>query len=350
MKIDLRSDTVTTPTQKMRDAMRDAVVGDDVYGEDPTINQLEELAAKVLGKEAALFVTSGTQGNQVAVLSHTKRGDEVIVEENAHIFYYETGGLSTIAGVQARTIKGINGQMPIAEIEQSIRDHTNIHFPRTGLICLENTHALSGGRILPLSYMEEVYRLSRQHSIPIHLDGARLFNAAIGLGVHPKEIAKYTDTVQFCLSKGLSAPMGSMLVGPKETIEKARKWRKMLGGGTRQVGIVGAAGIVALEEMIDRLEEDHLHAKALAQGLSRIDGIEIDVDAVESNIIMLSIDGLGMSSEEFINQLNQFGILVTSASLNRIRLVTHREITGEHVDRTVEAIKEIAVNFMKVKQ
>jgi threonine aldolase len=341
MPIDLRSDTVTVPTQKMRKAMMDAPVGDDVYGEDPTINQLEQLAAKMAGKEAALFVTSGTQGNQVAVLSHTQRGDEVILEERSHIFFYETSGLSTIAGVQERTINGINGQMPVPDIVAAIRDD-DIHCPRTALICLENTHGDSGGRILPLSYMKEVYQVSRQYQIPIHLDGARLFNAAIGLGVDPKEMTQYTDTVQFCLSKGLSAPMGSILAGPKKFIERARKWRKMLGGGTRQAGIVGAAGIVALEEMVDRLKEDHIHAKALAEGLARIDGIDIDAEGVETNIIMFSIDKLGMDAEEFIKQLNKFDVLANPSGPFRIRFVTHRGITPDDIDMTVETVKSIS--------
>lgn len=340
MPIDLRSDTVTVPTQKMRDAMRDAVVGDDVYGEDPTINRLERLAAEIVGKEDALFVTSGTQGNQVAVLSHAQRGDEVILEEHSHIFYYETAGLATIAGVQSRTIKGINGQMPIPEIVSAIRED-DVHCPGTALICLENTHGDSGGRILPLSYMEEVFQVSRQYHIPVHLDGARLFNAAIGLGVDPKEITKYTDSVQFCLSKGLSAPMGSILAGPKEYIKRARKWRKMLGGGTRQAGIVGAAGIIALEEMVDRLKEDHIHAKALAEGLALIDGIDIDAEGVETNIIMFSIDKLGMGAEEFIKQLNKLDVLANPSGPFRIRFVTHRGITKDDIDRTIEAVKEI---------
>lgn len=347
MPIDLRSDTVTVPTQKMRDAMRDAVVGDDVYGEDPTINQLERLAAEIVGKEAALFVTSGTQGNQVAVLSHTQRGDEVILEEQSHIFYYETAGLATIAGVQSRTIKGVNGQMPISELVSAIRED-DVHCPRTALICLENTHGDSGGRILPLSYMKEVYQVSRQYQIPVHLDGARLFNAAIGLGVDPKEITKYTDSVQFCLSKGLSAPMGSILAGSKEYIKRARKWRKMLGGGTRQAGIVGAAGIIALEEMVDRLKEDHIHAKALAEGLALIDGIDIDADGVETNMIMFSIDKLGMGAEEFMKQLNKFDILANPSGPFRIRFVTHRGITKDDIDRTIEAVKHIAAKKVNI--
>lgn len=340
MPIDLRSDTVTTPTEKMRDAIRDAAVGDDVYGEDPTINRLEALAAERVGKEAALFVTSGTQGNQVAVLAHTQRGDEVILEENSHIVEYEVAGLSTIAGVQPRTIKGVNGQMPISDIVSAIRED-DIHCPKTALVCLENTHGDSGGRILPLCYMEEVYKISRQHQIPIHLDGARLFNAAVGLGVDPKEITKYVNTVQFCLSKGLSAPMGSILAGPKSFIERARKWRKMLGGGMRQSGIAGAAGIVALEEMVARLEEDHVHAKKLAEGLADIEGIDIDAEGVETNMIMFSIEGLEMDSDHFIEKLKERGVLANSVGRYRIRFVTHREIANEDIDKVVEIVKRI---------
>lgn len=346
MQIDLRSDTVTTPTDKMRDAIRGAEVGDDVYQEDPTINRLEKLAADLLGKESALFVISGTQGNQIAVLSHTQRGDEVILEEHSHIFYYETGGLAAISGVQANTIKGHNGQMPISDISQAIRAY-DIHHPRTGLICLENTHAYSGGRVLPLSYMEELYGLSRKHEIPVHLDGARIFNAAIRLGVHAKEIAKYTDSVQFCLSKGLSAPIGSILVGTKEFIDEARKWRKMLGGGTRQAGIIGAAGIIALEEMVDRLQDDHLHAESLAEGLSIIEGIDVDVEAAETNIVMVSVKKLGIDSQEFSNKLNEHGLLANPFGPFRIRLVTHRGILEDDISRAIDIIQTVVKHFLK---
>ncbi|MFD1707171.1 low-specificity L-threonine aldolase [Siminovitchia sediminis] len=341
MPIDLRSDTVTQPTEKMRDAMRNAVVGDDVYGEDPTINRLEQLAAEMVGKEAALFVTSGTQGNQVAVLSHTARGDEVILGAKSHIFYYETGGLAAIAGVQPRTIQEVNGQMPVHEIVAAIRED-DIHCPQTALICLENTHADSGGLILPLPYMKKVYEVSRNYQIPVHLDGARLFNAAVGLGVDVKEITKYVDSVQFCLSKGLSAPMGSILAGSKKFIDESRKWRKMLGGGLRQAGVVAAAGIVALEEMVDRLKEDHLHARSLAEGLAQIEGIAVNAEGVETNIIMFSVEELGMTSNEFIQQLNKHDVLANPEGPSRVRLVTNRSIKEGDIEKVVQAAKNIS--------
>src|SRR5699024_1024403 len=266
--IDVRSDTITQPTMEMRQAMFDADVGDDVYGEDPTVNRLEEMSAQLLGKEAGLFVTSGTQGNIISVMSQTTPGDEVIVEEDSHVFNSETGLLSFIAGVQGKTIKGNNGQMDIEAIKHAIRGE-DIHHPRTRLISLENSHGDSGGRVLPLDYMKQVYELAQKNQIAVHLDGSRIFNAAIHLNVTVDTIAQYADTVQFCLSKGLSAPMGSIVVGPKDVILRARKWRKALGGGTRQAGVVAAAGIVALEKMRERLVEDHEKAVHLATGLSK---------------------------------------------------------------------------------
>lgn len=343
MPIDLRSDTVTMPTEEMRDAMRDADVGDDVYGDDPTINRLERLAAEIVGKEAALFVTSGTQGNQVAALSHTRRGDEVIAEAESHIIHHETAGLAVIAGVQPRAIKGYNGQMPIEEIMSSIREK-DVHNPRTGLICLENTHGDSGGKVLPLSYMQEVYEAAKEHGIPVHLDGARLFNAAEALGAMPAEITAYADSVQFCLSKALCAPIGSMLAGPAEFIDEARKWRKMLGGGMRQAGIIGAAGIIALEKMTGRLAEDHQHARQLAAGLAKIEGIDIDADGVESNIILFSASSLGLHSAKLVELLKEQGVLANTFDKERVRFVTHREIDASDVVRTIVAVKAICRN------
>lgn len=343
MMIDLRSDTVTKPTEEMRDAMRDAVVGDDVYGDDPTINRLEKLAAEIVGKAAALFVTSGTQGNQVAALTHTRRGDEVIAEAESHIIHHETAGLAVIAGVQPRAIIGRDGQMPVEEIISAIREK-DVHNPRTGLICLENTHGDSGGKVLPLPYMKEVYEVAQEHDIPVHLDGARLFNAAAALQVKAHEITAYADSVQFCLSKGLSAPIGSILAGPAEFIEEARKWRKMLGGGMRQAGIIGAAGIIALEEMRGRLEVDHQNARQLAEGLAKIDGIDIDADGVESNILLFSASSLGLRSAKLVELLKAQGILANTFDKERVRFVTHREIDAAAVKQTIEAVEEICRN------
>ncbi|GAA0333578.1 low-specificity L-threonine aldolase [Oceanobacillus oncorhynchi subsp. oncorhynchi] len=341
MSIDFRSDTVSKPTKQMRKAIFHAAVGDDVYGEDPTINQLERLAAEHLGKDAGLFVTSGTQGNLVAVLSHTRPGAEVILAEDAHLFYSETGSLASIAGVQTRTLKSTNGQMDIIDITKAIRTREDMHQPQTELICLENTHARSGGRILPLNYMKDVYNISRNVNVPIHLDGSRIFNASIGLGVSAKELAQYADTVQICLSKGLGAPMGSVLVGSKETITKARKWRKSLGGGTRQAGIVGAAGIIALEEMIDRLAIDHKNAKVLAENIKNITGLEISTAKIESNIVLLSVEKLEVGANEFTRLLKERGVLASVYDTFTIRFVTHHEISEDDVKQTIETIIDI---------
>lgn len=338
--IDLRSDTVTKPTEEMREAMFKAEVGDDVYGEDPTVNQLEELAAAVLGKEAALFVTSGTQGNQIAVLTHAKPGDEMIIEAEAHIFYYEAGAVSALAGVQTRTISGYKGQMPIDAIRKAIRDE-DIHLPKTSLIALENTHNRAGGAILPLEYMREVYQLAQSKGIPIHLDGARVFNASVALGVDVKELTQYVDTVQVCLSKGLSAPMGSVLAGPKEWIHQARKWRKRLGGGMRQAGFMAAPGIISLTKMVNRLAEDHQRAKQLALGLQQIEGIKIDVEGVQTNIVLFDVQLTGMTAKEFLAVLKEKGILGSAFGEYLIRLTTHREITDHDIEQTLETIQSI---------
>ncbi|WP_370543117.1 GntG family PLP-dependent aldolase [Geomicrobium sp. JCM 19055] len=301
MIVDLRSDTVTKPTQQMREAIFHAEVGDDVYGEDPTINQLEKLAANKLGKESGLFVTSGTQGNLLAVLSQTERGDEVIIGEESHIFYSETGAIASIAGVQTRALESVDGRIPISKLINSIRTTEDLHQPKTGLICLENTHARSGGSILPLHDMEEVYKVSNKHNIPIHLDGSRIFNASTALNIDVRQISQYANTVLICLSKGLSAPMGSILLGSKETILKARRWRKALGGGTRQVGIVGAAGKIALETMVERLEDDHILAKTLAENLNHIPGLQVINTKVETNIVIVSLKNSAFNSKEMIN-------------------------------------------------
>ncbi len=338
--IDLRSDTITKPTKEMREAMVHAEVGDDVYREDPTVNQLEDLAADILGKEAALFVTSGTQGNQIAVLTHAKPGDEMIIEADAHIFYYEAGAVAALAGVQTRTIAGKRGKMPIEAIRQAIRG-VDIHLPTTAMIALENTHNRAGGAVIPPDYMKEVYQLAQAKNVPVHLDGARLFNASVALGIDVKELTQYVDTVQVCLSKGLSAPMGSILAGPKDWIEQARKWRKRLGGGMRQAGLMAAPGIIALTKMVDRLEEDHHLAKQLANGLAQIEGIKIDIDTVETNIVLFDVQSTGLTAEEFLSSLKNKGILGSAFGEYVIRLTTHREITEKDIFVTLEKIAEI---------
>ena len=339
--IDLRSDTVTKPTQEMREAMYNAEVGDDVYREDPTVNRLEELAAEILGKEAALFATSGTQGNQIAVLTHARPGDEIILEADAHIFYYEAAAASALAGVQTRTIAGHRGKIPLNELKRAIRG-TDIHFPKTALIALENTHNRAGGAVLPLDYMQEVYQLAQDKQVPVHLDGARLFNAAVALKVEAKEITKYVDTVQVCLSKGLSAPMGSIIAGSRDWIEQARKWRKRLGGGMRQSGLMAAPGIIALTKMVDRLEEDHFLAKKLAEGLQYISGIRLDLETVETNIVVFDIEAMGITAKELVAELKSEGVLGSVFGEYLVRLTTHREINLDDINQTISILSKIA--------
>ncbi|OIJ12484.1 threonine aldolase [Anaerobacillus alkalilacustris] len=334
--IDLRSDTITKPTKEMREAMFLAEVGDDVYGEDPTIIKLEETAAKILGKEAALFVTSGTQGNQIAVLTHCRQGDEIILDEDSHIVFYEGGAISAFAGVQPRTIKSENGMLDPKKLEEAIRTN-DIHFPDTTLICLENTHNRSGGAVIPPSHMKKLFDVATEKKIPIHLDGARLFNSAVALNLPLTEFTQYTTTVQICLSKGLGAPVGSILAGPKEFIEKARKWRKRLGGGLRQVGILGAAGFVALTEMVDRLAIDHENAKILADGLDKHPLISV-INKVETNIVLIDITKTGKRSDKFIEALKQIGILAVPFGPKTIRFTTHYDVSKENIKETVNKV------------
>lgn len=337
--IDLRSDTVTKLTPEMRQASYDAELGDDVYGEDPTVRILEEEAAEKLGKEAALFVTSGTQGNQIAVLTHCQPGNEIIVESDAHIFYYEGAAISAFAGVQPRMIKGTRGAMDPGEVEQAIR-HDDIHFPETGLICIENTHNRAGGAIVSLENMMQIYNVARQHNIPVHLDGARLFNAAVAMGEPLAEFGRYTDTVQICLSKGLGAPIGSIIAGDESFIKKARKWRKRLGGGLRQVGVIAAPGLVALRTMIDRLSEDHDKAQTLADGLAQIKGIEIE-SKVETNIVLINVKNTGLTAETVIGMLKKEGILANGFGPFSIRFTTHYDISKEQIQDTIQKVNKL---------
>jgi threonine aldolase len=289
--IDLRSDTVTHPTPGMRQAMFEAEVGDDVYGEDPTVNRLESMAASRMGKEAALFVASGTQGNLIAVLTHCNHGDEMIVGDEAHMFWYEVGGAAALGGVTTRILPNDSGgRLNPDDVERAIRDR-DIHYPETRLLCLENTHNRCGGMVLTVGYTSQVSDLAHARGLKVHLDGARIFNAAIALGVPAPLLAENADSVSFCLSKGLGAPVGSLLCGGQDFIERARKVRKMLGGGMRQVGIIAAAGIVALETMVDRLAEDHASARRLAEGLLGIKGVRLAQDHVPTNIVMFDLFG-----------------------------------------------------------
>jgi threonine aldolase len=335
--IDLRSDTVTWPTEAMRAAMAQAPVGDDVYGDDPTVNELQRLAAEMTGKEAALFVPSGTFGNQLALFTWCPRGSEVILGEQCHIMQHEAGAASVIAGVQTRPIFAPDGILPLGEIEARIRGN-DIHYPPTSLICLENAH--SSGRVVPLSYMKEVSALARRSSLPVHLDGARLFNAAAALGVSAADIAAQVDSVMFCLSKGLCAPVGSMLVGPREFIEKARRKRKIMGGGMRQVGILAAAGLIALKEMTGRLAEDHANARYLANKLAQIPGIRVDMSALDINMVFFAVPE-GIDGAAFAAALRARGVLVNPPEAGQCRLVTHYWIDRSAVDAAVKAVAEV---------
>ena len=327
----------------MREAMNNAEVGDDVFQEDPTVNQLEELAAKKVGKEAALFVPSGTMGNLIAVLTHCQRGDEVILEMDSHIYYYEVGGMSAVAGVIPRLIIGDKGIPNPQDIKMALRDE-NLHYPKTTLICLENTHNRAGGTIAPLEVIEEICRLAHQRNIQVHLDGARIFNAAIALNIEPALLTKNVDSVMFCLSKGLSAPVGSILAGSKEFIQRARKNRKMLGGGMRQVGILAAAGIIALEQMMERLKEDHKNARILGEGLANISGIKVDLETIQTNMVYFDLQESGMDTYQFLRKLSKYNILGSPRPPTKVRLVTHYGISEEDIYATIKAIKEIAKN------
>lgn len=336
--IDLRSDTVTMPTDEMRQAIANAEVGDDVYGDDPTVNKLEEIAAEKVGKEAALFVPSGTFGNQLAILTHTKRGQEIIVGKDNHIVLHEVGASALIAGVQLRTLETQNGSMSPEDVLSAIRPD-DIHEPETGLICVENAHGC--GAVVPLNIMKEIKEIGEKHSIPVHLDGARIFNAAIALRVDVKEIAACCDSVMFCLSKGLGAPSGSMVAGSKEFIQRARKYRKLMGGGMRQIGILAAAGIIALEKMTHRLKEDHKNAKYLAEELSRIPGIKVRKDRLDIDMVFFELDDEVIEEKVLIEKLYEKNIKINGKEAGEYRFVTHLGISREDIDYVIESIKAL---------
>jgi threonine aldolase len=324
----------------MREAMNNAEVGDDVYQEDPTVNQLEELAAKKMGKEAALFVPSGTMGNLIAVLTHCQRGDEVILEMDSHIYYYEVGGMSAVAGVIPRLIIGDKGIPDPQDIKKALRDE-NLHYPKTTLICLENTHNRAGGTIAPPEVIEEICQLAHQRNIQVHLDGARIFNAAVALNIKPAFLTENVDSVMFCLSKGLSAPVGSILAGSKEFIQRARKNRKMLGGGMRQAGILATAGIIALEQMMERLKEDHKNARILGEGLADISRIKVDLETIQTNMVYFDLQESGMNAYQFLSKLAEYNILGLPRPPTKVRLVTHYGISEEDINTTIKVIKGI---------
>jgi threonine aldolase len=340
--VDLRSDTVTLPTPEMREAMAQAPVGDDVYGEDPTVNRLQEMAAALVGKEAGLFVASGTMGNLTAILAHCGRGDEIILGDKAHTFLYEAGGISALGGVHSHQVPNQpDGSLLLEDLRNAIRSD-DAHFPPTRLIALENTHNRCGGVYLTAEYTGAVGDLAKQHDLSLHLDGARLFNAAVAQSVQAVDLASPANSVTFCLSKALCAPVGSILCGSKEFIHRAHRIRKQLGGGMRQAGVLAAAGIVALHSMVDRLADDHTRASRLASGLREITGVVLDPGSPMTNMVFLSIsEEIPLNASQTAHQLEAYGVRVGVVAERRFRLVTHYWIDDAAVERAIQAFREV---------
>ncbi|MGC8781720.1 MAG: low-specificity L-threonine aldolase [Anaerolineae bacterium] len=340
--IDLRSDTITKPTPAMRRAMAEAEVGDDVFGEDPTVRRLEELAAERMGKEAGLFVASGTMGNLVSLLAQCGRGDEVILGDQAHTYMYEQGGIAALGGIHPRVLKNRpDGTLDPAEIVAAIRDPNNPHFPRTKLIALENTHNRCGGAPLTVEYMRAVGALAREHGLLLHVDGARIFNAAVALGMEARALVADADSVTFCLSKGLAAPVGSVVCGSRAFIAEARRARKVVGGGMRQAGVIAAAGIVALEQMVERLAEDHANAAALAAGLADLPGIQVEEVAVRTNIVYFNVVRPDLTAAQLVARLGERGVRVLPVGPQRIRAVTNYHVTTEDIRAALATFRAV---------
>ena len=339
-RIDLRSDTVTKPTPAMRRAMADAEVGDDQYGEDPTVRRLEERFAEIVGKEAAVFVASGTMGNLVALLSHCGRGDEALIGDESHVFWYESGGAAALGGIPYNLRRTTpNGELDLEDIAGAIRIK-RAGYPRTGVVCVENTHNRCGGAVLSVDYLRELRAIARAHDVPVHLDGARIFNAAAALGVPEATIAAEVDSVQSCLSKGLAAPVGSLLAGSSAFVEEARRNRKLVGGAMRQSGVIAAAGLVALNQMRDRLPEDHTRARRLAEGLAEIRGVGIDPTTVRTNIVIFRPPA-GLDHLRVIEAMAAEGVLVSNYGTRGLRMVTHYQIDDDAIDAALRAAAHV---------
>lgn len=340
--IDLRSDTVTKPTPAMRRAMAEAEVGDDVYGEDPTVNRLQERASEIFEKEAALFVPTGSMGNQIAVKLHTRPGMEVVIEERGHIFNYEMAAMAAISGTLARPVKSSDGSgiLSWADIETALHTGSAYYVAPTGLIALENSHNLAGGSVLPRERAEEICARAHGLKLPVHLDGARIFNASVALGEPVAALARPADSVMFCLSKGLGAPVGSMLLGTRSFIEEARRWRKLLGGGMRQAGVLAAAGLVALEETPGRLHEDHENAQMLARGLAELPGVRIDPEQVRTNIVIFDVSETGRAADDICAQLEERGVLASGFGAS-IRMVTHYDVSRADIETALSEMEKI---------
>ena len=338
--IDLRSDTITRPTEAMLESMREASYGDDSRDGDETVMKLEALAAERTGKEAGAFMPSGTMTNLVAVLTHAQRGGEVLLEASAHILVSELGGIAGLAGMFHKGMPGTRGAMDVDALREKIRPITRNNLG-TALVCMETTHNQAGGAVLPLAHMRAVYELARENGVPVHTDGARLFNAAVALGVEAKEIAQYTDSIGFCVSKGLSAPVGSVLCGSKAFTERARTFRRMVGGNMRQAGPLAAAGIIALETMVDRLKEDHATAKRLAVGLNKIDASLCDANEVQTNLVRVDVSASKRSAAQWSADLERKGVRVSPASATTLRFVTQRHIGNAEVDAAIDAVASL---------
>lgn len=328
--IDLRSDTITKPTPAMREAMARAEVGDDVFAEDPTVNELQETVAKLLGKPAALFVSSGVMSNQLAIKTQTLPGDEVIVERDSHIFNYETVAPSILSSVQLHTLSGHRGILKAEQLAPAVRPSA-YYMPRTSLICLENTHNRAGGTVYPLDEIKRVREFARALGVKVHLDGARLWNASVATGIAPKDYAQQFDTVSVCFSKGLGAPVGSALAGPEDLIQKARRFRKILGGGMRQAGIIAAGALFALRHHVERLKDDHVKAKAFAERVAQNPVLAVDLESVQTNIVVIDIARTGKSTGEVLDELRLKGVLLTEANFTSIRAVTHLDVSADQV-------------------
>ncbi len=350
--IDLRSDTVTLPTLAMREAMYHAEVGDDVYHEDPTINRLQEMAAERLGKEAAIYVPSGTMGNAISILAHAGRGEAVIVGNQSHIYHYEEGGASTLGGSPMVVVQtDQNGMLDPSEIQANISDGSDEHSAPSALLCIENTHNRCGGSVLSLEQVEQLTTLAHSHGLMVHMDGARVFNAAIALGIPVNTLVRTADSIMFCLSKGLSTPVGSMVVGSRDFIQRAQRMRKLLGGGMRQAGVLAAAGIVALEQMVDRLEEDHETSKQLALGLADYPQIDINVDQVKTNMVMFSVrnskhEPMGeKETMQFLSKVREHGVLMGHIGQGKIRAVTHHGINDNDITTALIGIRRALIEL-----
>jgi len=338
--VDLRSDTVTKPTPEMRKAMAEAEVGDDVLGDDPTVNRLQQKVAELLGKEAALYVPSGSMGNAVCIRAQTRPGEEIVTERFAHVVNYEVANAAAISGVQTNTIDGTNGIITRSQIEPCLRMES-LHTPGTRLICVENTHNRAGGTVFPLVEMKGIKSLAEEKGLRVHLDGARLWNAHIATGVSLSDFAACADSVSVCFSKGLGAPIGSCVAGSREFIEKSIRVRKMFGGGMRQVGIIAAAALYAVENNIERLAEDHTNARYLAEELAAIDGVELDLETVQSNIVIFDVSGTGKTAPEVTEKWQGLGTLALPISTSKIRVVTHLDVTFEQCKQAIKMFKEV---------